>query len=200
MRKIWNLTSSLYKRLRLRFPFRVILEAENQNLRKLIRLLALKPVIGLDLGAGHGNALNQYYFELARNNSSMPQILAIDFSVNMLKNIKKDHLIDPIQADVLHVPVKSHCVDFVLLIGVTEYIRDLPALLAEINRILRPRGEAIISISPRNWIFYARFFLGKKLFGISEMAFVRLLEQTDFQIKQKHSSFMQIQFLLARNS
>lgn len=198
MRIIWNLTSGLYKILRSRFPFRLILDAENQNLRNLIRLLAVSPTRVLDLGTGHGNALNQYYFELVRNHSSIPQMLAIDFAFNMLKSIKISHLANRIRADVLQIPVKNQCVDLVFLIGVTEYIRDLPALLAEINRILQPQGEVIISISPRNWIFYARFFLGKRLSGISEKVFARMIEQTDFQIKQKLSSYTQIQFLLGR--
>jgi ubiquinone/menaquinone biosynthesis C-methylase UbiE len=199
MSALWNLTSYLYKIFRHRFPFSQILEAENKNLRKLLRTLT-PPDSVLDLGTGHGNALKQFHavFGSDRNLLKKPWLVALDFSFKMLKKINSLETIDLIQAEAANLPIKNKTISLILVIGVTEYLQNLPRFIAEITRILTPNGKMIISISPQNWIFYSRFLLGKKLFGVSEAAFAATITNAGLLIKQQLSSLMQTQFLIIR--
>lgn len=197
--KPWQLTSYLYKFFRHCFPFYQILEAENENFRKLLSTLPIQPAVVLDLGTGDGNALRQFQKIVKTTNpANAPQILALDYSANMLKNFKFNQEVDLIQAELGGLPIKDQSVTLIFAIGVTEYVKNLQSVIQEIQRILAPDGQIIVSISPINGFFYLRFLLGKKLFRTFEADLASYLKDAELEIKQKVESLTQILFLAVK--
>ncbi|MBZ5520839.1 MAG: ubiquinone/menaquinone biosynthesis methyltransferase [Acidobacteriia bacterium] len=105
--------------------FRHILERENARV--------------LDLCAGTGDMS-----VALRAAGPSARILALDFSHQMLQHGQEKYRrrdIQPVEADALHLPLQSGCVDLVVSAFGFRNLANYDAGLREILRVLRPGGE-----------------------------------------------------------
>lgn len=87
------------------------------------------------------------------------------------------------QAEATRLPVKNAAVGAVLLLDVLEHAEDR-ALLAEVHRVLRPRGWAIIAVPAMPWLWSYRDHAAGHLRRYTRAQFRRLLEEADLEIRE----------------
>lgn len=93
----------------------------------------------LDIGCGLVNAAE--YFN---------DVVAVDNDLENVKIIKERYpKLKVIHADALNLPFENEYFDGCLLIEVIEHVNDVPKLLKEISRILKPKGRCIITTPNR---------------------------------------------------
>ncbi len=98
--------------------------------------------IVLDLGCGHGG-----YSRLFESQGS--RLLSCDLeSISPKASDLDESAGRAFQADATRLPVRSESVDFVFCASLIEHVPDPLGLIAEINRILRPRGRCYLSFPP----------------------------------------------------
>lgn len=90
----------------------------------------------LDVGCGSGS----FSEPIAKNNN----VIGIDFSTNMLR-LAVEKQIYAIQAEASSLPFLSKSFDMVLCIEVLQYIQNCRDLLMELARVLKNRGQLILS-------------------------------------------------------
>ena len=74
--------------------------------------------------------------------------------------------IEPITADVAAVPLPDGCADVVVAGELIEHVEDLPALVAEIARLLRPRGVVVFdTINATPWARLSLVWVGERMPG-----------------------------------
>ncbi|MEP7054955.1 MAG: methyltransferase domain-containing protein [Actinomycetota bacterium] len=91
--------------------------------------------------------------------------IGIDLTESALREAKK-HGVVTVRADVTRLPVKAAGADVVVAGEIFEHVHDLPRLLAEIARALKPGGKLIcdtISSGPRAYV--ATVLIGERLKG-----------------------------------
>jgi peptidoglycan pentaglycine glycine transferase (the first glycine) len=107
--------------------------------------------VALDVGAGTGDLS----LALARK-APQARVLAADFSAGMLRHAQPKLATDaagthvqPLQGDAMQLPVGDASVDAVVTGFVMRNVADLPTVLAEFARVLRPGGRlAILELTP----------------------------------------------------
>jgi SAM-dependent methyltransferase len=77
-----------------------------------------------------------------------------------------------LHADACALPIASASVDAVVSVNLLEHVPDDHAALAEIARILRPAGRAVIVVpaGPRTYDYYDRFLGHERRYGRQELA------------------------------
>lgn len=108
----------------------------------------------LDLGCGEGR------HAIAMHLQDRADVLAIDLSLEDLRRARekhaayRDHGADTLfalsNASALALPLADNSLDAVICSEVLEHIDDYPAVLREIQRVLRPGGLLCVSV-PRAW-------------------------------------------------
>ncbi|NCD32806.1 MAG: class I SAM-dependent methyltransferase [Spartobacteria bacterium] len=108
----------------------------------IVRPRGAKECSALDLGCGAG----QYTASLAMMGFDC---CGVDVSGEMLQlaraKIPVDSAVKWICSDCRQVPAEDHCFDFILCVGVLEYLEDDIAALYEIRRLIKPDGQVILS-------------------------------------------------------
>lgn len=98
----------------------------------------------LDAGCGPGFYVAELLEEIGANGS----IVGIDGSPQMLalaeRRVGPRENVELHEADVTSLPVPDEDLDAVLSVQVLEYVADIPAVLAEFRRVLRPGGRVVI--------------------------------------------------------
>lgn len=99
----------------------------------------------LEIGCGNGQLWKM-------NEEAIPQSLKItlsDLSAGMIddarNNIGKSNQFDYVQADAHHLPFADHSFDVVIANHVMFYLKDIPAALKEIRRVLKDDGVFYVS-------------------------------------------------------
>jgi ubiquinone/menaquinone biosynthesis C-methylase UbiE len=108
----------------------------------------------VDVGCGSGHAL------LRMKEMGFQRLIGVDISDKMLdfarKLVEANNLSDAItihKGDVCNLDwIEPNSVDVVTALGVIEYLRDDEAFLAEMHRILKPGGAAVIQSRNGDWI------------------------------------------------
>jgi SAM-dependent methyltransferase len=113
--------------------------------RRVLSLLDLQAGEAvLDVGAGPGFLSR----DLAVQTGSSGRILAIDRSLEMLAHARPRCADQPqvtfLAADAVQIPFSDGTFDAAAAVQVFEYVRELPAALRELHRVLRPGGRAAI--------------------------------------------------------
>lgn len=106
----------------------------------------------LDFGCGNGAQTIEFAGAAGR-------ILALDVDYNSLEifssELKRTNVrtVLPVQYAGGQLPVADESVDIVLSFEVLEHVSDETLALREIHRVLKPGGEAVISVPNKAWIF-----------------------------------------------
>lgn len=78
------------------------------------------------------------------------RLIAADLSEKMTAACKKrfanDAAVEVICAEADRIPLSANSVDYVVCLGVFEFLRDYSPALAEISRVLRPGGLVVLAI------------------------------------------------------
>jgi dolichol-phosphate mannosyltransferase len=108
----------------------------NRQRERLIRLfLGNKTALAADLGCGS-----------SRFTSSGHELVALDLRQDKLRFLASTNS-RRVQADIMKLPLKSATLEAVVLSQSLEYVSDLGAALREVNRVLKPGGVAVFSIT-----------------------------------------------------
>jgi ubiquinone/menaquinone biosynthesis C-methylase UbiE len=102
----------------------------------------------LDLGCGTGQTISAI-----TENTSVSQIVAVDASRMMLRNLRRKHLspkIETVNSTIEEfVPNCQEDYDLVTAIGSLEFVRDLPTVLGQLALCIRPKGRLMATYVQR---------------------------------------------------
>jgi len=145
-----------------------------------------------DLGSGSGHSL-----------SLLPETaqkkIAIDRCSEMVTRYSsRFNDIIFMQADVCHLPLKSDSLDFILCVGLLEYISDAPALFLQLHRILKEGRMLLLTNAPPHFLNRMRRLSGPPLCLRHAEEVERLIISHHFYIKGKSETTLQQQYLLQK--
>jgi malonyl-CoA O-methyltransferase len=103
--------------------------------------MTLKPNTMIDVGCATGDAAS-----MLKKQYPNAHLIAIDSSFAMLEYAKKNlsHL-DAVCAAFPALPFADHSIDFILANLIVPWCQELPALIAEWRRVLRPNGLLMLT-------------------------------------------------------
>ena len=188
---LWNLKAKLYRYLRSRFPFNLVLKGENKRLELILRSIDITGKKVIDLGTGTGNVL-QFL-------ASTDVQFGIDSTFSMLKLAKQLHTrANLIQADVLKLPIKNNSVELAVAVGLSEYLKDIKSLIMEVYHILKLNGFLVITFSPSGIWTRLRLILGHPIYPRTFEELITIAKQERFQFVKNSYSLMQGQVLFKK--
>jgi ubiquinone/menaquinone biosynthesis C-methylase UbiE len=144
----------------------------------------------VDLGCGGG--INTYYLK-----EKYPESYVIPIDISHIRGLrcKESTKTIPIQADILHIPLKSASIDFVICTMVIEHVPEDKALIEEISRILKNGGMTIVtSVIKEKYAWYFR----KNKTGIPVLDPTHLREYRNVDEFKKLFCDYQIQQIITR--
>ncbi|HAL60918.1 MAG TPA: hypothetical protein DCP08_00740 [Chloroflexi bacterium] len=128
--------------------------AERSALR---RLLPPEGEALVDLGAGFGRLADLY--------QGYKRVILLDFARSQLLQAHQrfgEGKFIYLAADIYRLPLASSAVDTAVTVRVLHHIADIPAALAEVHRILKPKGTYILEYAnKRNLKEIFRYLLGR---------------------------------------
>jgi len=184
----WRWKAPVYSFARRHLPlFRHLLEAEKNNLAKLVQQLPPLPGVHLDLGSGTGDHLSILPVASIR--------LAVDFDFEMLKrNVSAYRVI----ARAEQLPFRDQSFWFVSAIGLLEYLNNEEFFFNEVRRVLQAEGYFLFTSSPQNWANRLRLVWGEKLYFYSEPRLRTFLAANGWRVVGHERSRLQEQWLVCR--
>lgn len=188
---LWNLNAKLYRSVRTGFPFNLILNGENRNLKLLLRSIEIKGKRVVDLGTGTGNVL--YYL------GDADPCLGIDLTFDMLKRAQQNYPdAKLVVADALKLPIKTDSAELMTTVGLSEYLKDVKPLFKEAYRILKDSGCLLLTFSPPGIWTRLRVLLGHPIYPrtLDELKVIALNEK--FHFMRNTHSLMQGQALFEK--
>ena len=142
----------------------------------------------VDIGCGTG--------EFAKLFPEKNSIFGIDITAKMLtKSANKMPNASFIRADAQHLPLKDSSLDFVSMIGLTEYFKDQSKPLLEVKRVLKKQGRSIISFSKPSILHLPRRFWNIKFYTKNKAEINELFELSGLKVIKKKDGYMQTQVL-----
>lgn len=118
---------------------RIAFFSTRNALKSLLKDIKAKRI--LDVGCGNG-ILTDF---LTLHN----EVFGLDFSFSMLKMAEKKKFI-PILGEASHIPFKNNRFDYILGIGLLQYIEVETEVVKEMVRVLKPHGKIILSLLHKN--------------------------------------------------
>ena len=119
-------------------------EVEARLLEQLAYLDDRRPQRVLDLGSGPGRAAGAMKKRWPR-----AEVIAVDAALPMLREVPKStrfwRPVRRVNADVSKLPFADQCVDVIFSSLCLQWLDDLPAVLSEFRRVLRPGGLLLFS-------------------------------------------------------
>ena len=133
-------------------------EYEDQADRMAIRKLLPKRMEKFaDIGGGYGRLANEY---LKRAH----KVIIFDYSKSELKQAKEIYgdKIETRAGDIYELPFKDDELDGLMMIRVTHHLKDMDKAIAELYRVLKPGGIAVIEVANKRTLpKMARFITGR---------------------------------------
>jgi ubiquinone/menaquinone biosynthesis C-methylase UbiE len=105
--------------------------------------------VALEVGCGTGG-------NLAHFSARFPgtRFLGVDFDAGAVAYCAERGLAHAVvRADGTRLPVRDASVDCVLAIDIIEHFEDDHALLCELRRVLKPRGELVVNVPHHPWLW-----------------------------------------------
>lgn len=131
---------------------------EDQADRMAIRKLLPKRMEKFaDIGGGYGRLANEY-LKRAR------KIYLFDYSKTELKQAKEIYgdKIETKAGDIYDLPFKDNELDGLMMVRVTHHLKDMKKAMAELYRVLKPGGVAVIEVANKRTLpKMARFLTGR---------------------------------------
>jgi 2-polyprenyl-6-hydroxyphenyl methylase/3-demethylubiquinone-9 3-methyltransferase len=91
--------------------------------------------------------------------------VGVDLSEPSLR-VAADHGVVPLRADAVALPLRDHVADVVAAGEIFEHVRDLPRVIAEIARVLRPGGLLVFdTINDTLWSRLSLVVVGERIPG-----------------------------------
>ncbi len=119
-------------------------EVEARLLEQLDYLDDRQPARILDLGSGPGRAAGAM-----KKRWPKAEVLALDAALPMLREVPRHtrfwRPVKRVCADVTALPLADQCADVLFSSLCLQWVEDLPAVLAEFRRVLRPEGLLLFS-------------------------------------------------------
>lgn len=185
-RSWWHVQSAFYEFLR-RLPGAAFcLRQERRRIQNLLDRMEFRDGLVLDIGSGSGSTLNLL--------PNVPAIVALDRCETMLSRIRVPGIYR-IAGDAGSLPLAANLFSFVSVIGVTEYLPDLQAVIAEIRRVSRPGAFLLITRSFPCLLNRFRIVLGHRLFLRKKEPFMNTLSSCGFGCMGQTRSLIQEQGL-----
>jgi ubiquinone/menaquinone biosynthesis C-methylase UbiE len=88
-----------------------------------------------------------------------------------------------LQAEATHLPIKENAFDVVMLLDVLEHVEDR-IVLADVQRILRPGGFAVITVPAMPWLWSYRDKGAGHLRRYTRRKIVRILTNERLQVEE----------------
>ncbi len=133
-------------------------EYEDQADRMAIRKLLPKRMEKFaDIGGGYARLANEY---LKRAH----KVIIFDYSKSELKQAKETFgdKIETRAGDIYELPFKDAELDGLMMVRVTHHLKDMKKAIAELYRVLKPGGVAIIEVANKRTLpKMARFITGR---------------------------------------
>lgn len=133
-------------------------EYEDQADRMAIRKLLPKRMEKFaDIGGGYGRLANEY---LKRAH----KVIIFDYSKSELKQAKDIYgdKIETRAGDIYSLPFKDNELDGLMMVRVTHHLKDMDKAIAELYRVLKPGGIAVIEVANKRTLpKMARFITGR---------------------------------------
>jgi SAM-dependent methyltransferase len=184
----WNWRASYYGWIRRLWPWSAVLRQEQIVLSAL--LSSVKPEVKmLDIGSGLGHNLPLY---------RQFSLFVCDASAAMIRSLRKSYTVRALAADANHLPFRARSFGLVCCIGVMEYLPQADKLLQQAADILQPEGFLLLTVSPRNLLFYLRHAAGKRLVDWSVADLTALANKQGLQHFADRSCYSQQAVLLKK--
>lgn len=135
----------------------------------------------LDIGCSSGHMLR-----LVREELPHAQLVGADYVSGPLTKLSRQLPNVPlVQFDLTACPLRDACADAIVALNVLEHIPDDGKAIAEMFRILKPRGKAIIEVpsGPGLYDIYDRQLLHHRRYRMTNL--VSQFERSGFQIVQR---------------
>jgi len=188
----WRLKRRLFDLFRDNYPFRDILEKENENFRQLIEKADIKGKTVLDLGVGTGNVL--FFLDSASKS------YGLDFTESMLKQAKERFPeAGYVKAKAQSLPFKSNSLDVITAVGLVEYVKDIIPIVEESCRVLKKDGYFLLTFSPKNIWTRLRVLLGHPVYARKLGQLESVIKFCHFEVCECMESMMQNQVLLKKS-
>lgn len=143
----------------------------------LSRQLDTKANLVVDIGCGNG-AMLPLLFPLARH------VLGFDLRPEGLLRLgEKQPRVWRLQGEAEHLPLDSGVADAVIVLDVLEHVDDR-TVLADIHRVLRPGGVALMTVPALSWLWSYRDEDAGHLRRYRRSDLVHLLETSGFEIRR----------------
>ena len=186
----WRWKAPVYSFARRHLPlFRHLLEAEKNNLAKLVQRLPHLSGVHLDLGSGTGDHCSIL--------PTAPKRLAVDLDCDMLKRNAHAHRL---LARAEQLPFRGQSFLFVSAIGLLEYLDAGDFFFNEVRRALQPEGYFLFTSSPPHWANRMRLVWGEKLYFYSEQQLRDVLSANGWRVIGHERSWLQEQWLISRET
>ena len=148
-------------------------EYEDQADRMAIRKLLPKRMEKFaDIGGGYGRLANEY-LKRAR------KVIIFDYSKTELKEAK-EMLGDKVETragDIYKLPFKDNELDGLMMVRVTQHLKDLEDAVAELYRVLKPGGVAVIEVANKRTLpKMARYITGRSKINPFDKKVANLVE------------------------
>ncbi len=151
-----------YEGSRYRYEFWEGKGREYEDLAERIALRALLPPSGdvlIEIGAGYGRLADIYH--------GYHRVVLLDYARSQLEEAQH-YLPHPerytlVVGDVYHLPFVDGLFDVLTMVRVMHHLADVPCALAELQRVIRPQGIAILEhASKHHGKAIARWLLGRQ--------------------------------------
>jgi len=115
--------------------------------------------VGLDVGCGEGNLLNNLYYKQALKN-----IVAVDTNETRLKYALINHPIcSYLKQDICHLGFRSNTFDYIIATEIFEHLPDPTLAMEELKRVAKIGGRLIISVPYEPFFHWGNLLRGKHL-------------------------------------
>jgi SAM-dependent methyltransferase len=139
----------------------------------LRKLLPLSGARLLEIGAGFGRLTDEYH--------NYSQVVLLDYSLSQLQyaqeHLGRDTRYVYVAADAYHLPFRAGVFDGATMIRVIHHIADVPAVLAQVRRVLAPEATFILEhANKRNLKAILRYALKRQTWNPHELEPVEFVE------------------------